>query len=171
MRKPLISISICLASLLFPTVMSAQLPITKEADPPTIIASASNLGDETCSIIGIMNETLPQYYLRMNTTNRYDDLMLIPMGDDLDKVVVSIKDQQALFEQKEGTTFSLPMFGGTANVKVFWDRSRFSMTKKGGQIILVITADGYAGHAVITKKHLETLLKGVDKYKKSSHAD
>lgn len=165
MRKYIIIISICLASLLYPAVMSAQLPITKEAAPPTIIASASNLGDEVCSIISILDETLPLYFLRMNTTNRYDDLMLIPMGDNLDKVVLSIKDLQALFEQKEGSSFSLPIVGGTASVKVYWDRSRFSMTKKGGQIILVLTADDYAGHAVITKKHLETLLKGINKYK------
>lgn len=157
-----------LLALLAPLQAMAQIQIKKESSPITILASKQNLVSELYEVVAIPVDTASIYSLYVQTNNRYDDRMKIWLGLSQQEAVASLRQIEALLDEKMGTSFELPLVDGVVSVKVRENGTALFPTKKN-KIGLYLSGKGYAGGQVITRPIIESLIKQTEEYGKNAN--
>lgn len=157
-----------LLAVLLPLQAQAQIQIKKVANPVTILASKQNLVSELFEVVTIPVDTASIYSLYVQTNNRYDDRMKIWLGLSQQEAVASLRQIEALLDEKMGTSFELPLIDGVVSVKVRENGTALFPTKKN-KIGLYLSGKGYAGGQVITRPIIESLIKQTEEYGKNAN--
>ena len=128
--------------LFFPTVTDAQIKKTGTFKAETIESVR----------MGIVSLKLAdgEYYLCFTTTNQFDDLMVLKLGETKESAIQSLQDIIEILDGLQG------------NATQFIDNGygrEFRLSKVMGA--LYISADGYAGNGNTSKGELKKFLKAL----------
>ena len=157
-----------LLAVLLPLQAQAQIQIKKVANPVTILASKQNLVSELFEVVTIPVDTASIYSLYVQTNNQYDERMKIWLGMSKQEAIASLRQIDALLDEKPGTSFELPLVNGAIMAIVRENRNSLFPTKKN-KTGLYLSGEGYAGGQVLTRPIIESLIKQTEEYGKNAN--
>ena len=127
---------------LLPTMADAQIKKTGTFKSETI--ESVRMG------IVSLKKAENEYYLTFKTTNQFDDLMVLKLGDSKESAIQSLQDILEILDTLQGNA--------TQYIDNGYGRE-FRLYKVMGA--LYISADGYAGDGNASKGELKKLLKAL----------
>lgn len=143
----------------------AQINI-KEVARPEVVASKLNPVSELFEVVKYPADTAAFYCLVVQTNNRYDDRMQIWLGTSTNEALSSLRQLLGLLDEKIGSRYEVELLTGTARIKVSENGTALFPTKNN-KTALYISAEGFAGAQVLTRKILESLIKDTERYGKN----
>ncbi len=152
-------------ALLLCVQAQAQINI-KEMARPEVVASKLNPVSEIFEVVKYPADTAAFYCLVVQTNNRYDDRMQIWLGTSTDEALASLRQLLGLLDEKIGSRYEVELLTGTARIKVSENGTALFPTKNN-KTALYLSAEGFAGAQVLTRKILESLIKDTERYGKN----
>lgn len=138
-----IIIAIISAMILMPTMADAQIQKTGKVTTKT-------LASVRMGFVSLRMLEPSTYYLAMQTTNQFDDPMLLKLGENKESAVQSLNDLIDILDSLTGDATQYINNGFGKELRLW--------KLMGG---LYISADGYAGNANIGKSELKKFIGAI----------
>ena len=130
--------------ILLPNALNAQIKKTGSFKAETIASVR----------MGVVNlrKAEGDFYLAMQTTNQFDDAMILKLGDTKESALQSLNDLVDIMESLQGSEMQQIDNGYGTNFRLWKDLGT-----------LYFSADGYAGNGNIAKFELKKFIKALQK--------